>query len=172
MTLSMDFNRLPALKSFLSNAIADADPDADQQTVTHYVTAATGDAKDSLIAQLKTFLDAGLDLAIEDLGTISNRWFSEPSEAHAWLTQVLSLLESSHSSATGGALTVKDSNGTPLLEGDTVMVIKDLKVKGGSSDLKRGTVVKKIHLIDDAEAIECRVNGSTLVLKTCFLKKA
>jgi protein PhnA len=52
-------------------------------------------------------------------------------------------------------------------------VIKDLKVKGGSSDLKRGTTIKKIRLIDDEEeAIECRVDGSTLVLKTCFLKKA
>jgi protein PhnA len=58
-----------------------------------------------------------------------------------------------------------------LQEGDSVLVIKDLKVKGGSSDLKRGTLVKKIHLIDDPEAIECRVDGSTLVLKTCFLKK-
>ncbi len=68
---------------------------------------------------------------------------------------------------------VKDSNGTLLAEGDSVTVIKDLKVKGGSSDLKRGTMIKKIRLIDDdEEAIECRVDGSTLVLKTCFLKKA
>ena len=69
-------------------------------------------------------------------------------------------------------LTVKDSNGTALAEGDSVQVIKDLKVKGGSSDLKRGTLIKKIHLIGEAENIECRVDGSTLVLKTCFLKKA
>ena len=67
---------------------------------------------------------------------------------------------------------VKDSNGAPLSEGDSVLTIKDLKVKGGSSDLKRGTLIKKIHLIDDPEVIECRVDGSTLVLKTCFLKKA
>ncbi|OFY98913.1 MAG: PhnA protein [Bdellovibrionales bacterium GWC1_52_8] len=69
-------------------------------------------------------------------------------------------------------LAVKDSNGTLLKEGDSVIVIKDLKVKGGTSDLKRGAMIKKIHLIDDAEAIECRVDGSTLVLKTCFLKKS
>lgn len=66
---------------------------------------------------------------------------------------------------------VKDSNGTALIEGDSVQVIKDLKVKGGSGNLKRGTLIKKIHLTDDAEAIEGRVDGSTLVLKTCFLKK-
>ena len=66
---------------------------------------------------------------------------------------------------------VKDSNGTALNEGDSVLVIKDLKVKGGSV-LKRGTLIKKIHLTDDEGAIEARVDGSTLVLKPMFLKKA
>ena len=68
---------------------------------------------------------------------------------------------------------VKDSNGTALSEGDSVTVIKDLKVKGTSVTLKRGTMIKNIHLTSDAEEIECnaeKVKG--LVLKTCFLKKA
>lgn len=68
---------------------------------------------------------------------------------------------------------VKDSNGTPLNSGDSVMVIKDLKVKGTSVTLKRGTVIKNIRLTEDEEEIECnadKVKG--LVLKTCFLKKA
>ncbi len=68
---------------------------------------------------------------------------------------------------------VKDSNGTILNSGDSVTLIKDLKVKGTSVTLKRGTLVKNIHLTDDAEEIECnadKVRG--LVLKTCFLKKA
>lgn len=68
---------------------------------------------------------------------------------------------------------VRDSNGTALADGDSVMVIKDLKVKGTSVTLKRGTVIKNIRLSDDAEQIECnadKVKG--LVLKTCFLKKA
>lgn len=69
-------------------------------------------------------------------------------------------------------MNIKDSNGTPLGEGDSVTVIKDLKVKGGTSNLKRGTLIKKIHLTDEEDAVECRVDGSTLVLKTCFLKKA
>lgn len=68
--------------------------------------------------------------------------------------------------------TPKDSNGTALSEGDAVTVIKDLKVKGSTMTLKRGTMIKNIHLTDDAEAIEGRVDGSTVVLKTCFLKKA
>ncbi|NNM51650.1 MAG: alkylphosphonate utilization protein [Pseudomonadales bacterium] len=68
---------------------------------------------------------------------------------------------------------VKDSNGTLLNAGDSVMVIKDLKVKGTSVTLKRGTIIKNIRLTSDEEEIECnadKVKG--LVLKTCFLKKA
>jgi protein PhnA len=67
----------------------------------------------------------------------------------------------------------KDSNGAPLANGDSVMVIKDLKVKGTSVTLKRGTVVKNIRLTDDDDLIECnaeKVKG--LVLRTEFLKKA
>jgi protein PhnA len=70
-------------------------------------------------------------------------------------------------------MTVKDSNGNALNEGDSVQVIKDLKVKGTSVTLKRGTLIKNIRLTDDDEEIECnsdKVKG--LVLKTCFLKKA
>jgi protein PhnA len=67
---------------------------------------------------------------------------------------------------------VRDSNGNLLSSGDSVMVIKDLKVKGSSITLKRGTVIKNIRVTDDEENIECnadKVKG--LVLKTCFLKK-
>ncbi len=67
---------------------------------------------------------------------------------------------------------VKDSNGTLLTEGDSVTVIKDLKVKGSSSNLKRGKVIKNIRLTNSPDEIEGRVDGSTLVLKTMFLKKA
>jgi protein PhnA len=68
---------------------------------------------------------------------------------------------------------VKDSNGNMLADGDSVIVIKDLKVKGTSVTLKRGTMIRNIRLTDDAEEIECnadKVKG--LVLKTCFLRKA
>lgn len=67
---------------------------------------------------------------------------------------------------------VRDSNGNILNDGDSVTVIKDLKVKGTSVTLKRGTAIKNIRLTDDPEEIECnaeKVKG--LVLKTCFLKK-
>jgi len=70
-------------------------------------------------------------------------------------------------------VTVRDSNGHELKDGDSVVVIKDLKVKGSSDTLKRGTSFKNIRLIeDDEEAIECGSGRNTVVLKTCFLKKS
>ena len=69
--------------------------------------------------------------------------------------------------------TTRDSNGAVLNDGDSVTLIKDLKVKGTSETLKRGTLVKNIRLTGDPDEIECntkQVKG--LVLKTAFLKKA
>lgn len=65
----------------------------------------------------------------------------------------------------------KDSNGAILSDGDSVTVIKDLKVKGSSMVIKRGTKVKSIKLTDNPEEVDCRIDGSGIVLKTCFLKK-
>lgn len=65
----------------------------------------------------------------------------------------------------------KDSNGTELQDGDSVTVIKDLKVKGSSMVIKRGTKVKSIRLTDNPEEVDCKIDGSSIVLKTCFLKK-
>ena len=62
---------------------------------------------------------------------------------------------------------VKDSNGTILKDGDSVTVIKDLKVKGSSTVLKRGTVYKNIRIIDDPTHIQSK----DLFLKTEFVKK-
>ena len=67
---------------------------------------------------------------------------------------------------------VRDSNGTILSEGDSVTLIKDLKVKGTSLNLKRGTLVKKIQLTESQEEVDCRINGTDIVLRTEFLKKA
>ncbi len=69
-------------------------------------------------------------------------------------------------------MAARDSNGTELADGDSVQVIKDLKVKGTSSTLKRGTLIKNIRLTDDDALIECnaeKIKG--LVLRTEFLKK-
>jgi len=65
----------------------------------------------------------------------------------------------------------KDSNGAELADGDAVTVIKDLKVKGSSMVIKRGTKVKSIRLTENPEEVDCKIDGSSIVLKTCFLKK-
>ncbi|GAB3164956.1 zinc ribbon domain-containing protein YjdM [Telluribacter humicola] len=67
---------------------------------------------------------------------------------------------------------VKDSNGNLLKEGDSVTLIKDLKVRGSSAVLKRGTMVKNIRLTDNEEEVEGKVDRTVMVLKAAFLKKA
>lgn len=70
-------------------------------------------------------------------------------------------------------LIVRDSNGNQLQDGDSVTLIKDLKVKGTNVTLKRGTMARNIRLTDDEDLIECNVEKvKGLVLRTEFLKKA
>lgn len=70
-------------------------------------------------------------------------------------------------------LIVKDSNGNLLQDGDTVIVIKDLKVKGSSSALKVGTKVKNIRLRDGDHDIDCKIPGfGAMGLKSEFVRKA
>ncbi|MDO8378652.1 MAG: alkylphosphonate utilization protein [Pseudomonadota bacterium] len=70
-------------------------------------------------------------------------------------------------------MNVRDANGALLAEGDSVTLIKDLKVKGTSVTLKRGTLMRNIRLTDNEDEIECRAEKvKDLVLKTEFVKKA
>lgn len=72
-----------------------------------------------------------------------------------------------------GADVVKDAYGTELKDGDTVTVIKDLKVKGASSVVKVGTKVKNIRLVDGDHDIDCKIDGiGAMGLKSEFVKKA
>ncbi|MFA5371290.1 MAG: zinc ribbon domain-containing protein YjdM [Sideroxydans sp.] len=67
----------------------------------------------------------------------------------------------------------KDAFGTVLNDGDTVTVIKDLKVKGSSSVVKVGTKVKNIRLVEGDHDIDCKIDGiGSMQLKTEFVKKA
>jgi len=66
----------------------------------------------------------------------------------------------------------KDANGNVLQDGDTVTVIKDLKIKGSSSVVKVGTKVKNIRLIEGDHDIDCKIDGiGAMQLKTEFVKK-
>ena len=67
---------------------------------------------------------------------------------------------------------VRDASGNALADGDTVTLIKDLKVKGTNQTLKQGTVIKSIRLTDNVEEIDCRHEGiKGLVLRTEFVRK-
>jgi len=66
---------------------------------------------------------------------------------------------------------VKDANGNLLADGDSVVIMKTLKVKGSSVSIKKGAVVKRIRLTDDPEEVDCKVDGMSIVLRTEFLKK-
>ena len=69
--------------------------------------------------------------------------------------------------------TVRDANGTVLHDGDAVVLIKDLKVKGSSTTLKQGSKVKSIRLVDEGDhEVDCRMEAGNFMLKACYLKKA
>ena len=74
--------------------------------------------------------------------------------------------------APAGARVVKDAHGTVLADGDTVALIKDLKLKGSSHVIKGGTKAKGIRLVDGDHEISCKIEGSAIGLKACFVKKA
>lgn len=73
----------------------------------------------------------------------------------------------------GDSPSVLDSNGNALADGDTITLIKDLKVKGAQSDLKAGTKVKNIRLCDGDHNIDCKIPGfGAMKLKSEFVRKA
>ena len=66
---------------------------------------------------------------------------------------------------------VKDANGNVLADGDAVVLIKDLKVKGSSITLKMGTKVKSIRLVGGDHEVDCKMDAGSFMLKACYLKK-
>jgi protein PhnA len=88
-----------------------------------------------------------------------------PECAHEWSSQ-------GESESNEDTKVVKDSNGNILNDGDTITIIKDLKVKGSSSTLKIGTKVKNIRLVDGDHDIDCKIDGfGAMKLKSEFVKK-
>jgi protein PhnA len=67
---------------------------------------------------------------------------------------------------------IKDVNGNILSDGDSVVLIKDLKVKGSSITLKQGTKVRSIRLVGGDHEVDCKMDAGNFMLKACFLKKA
>ncbi len=88
-----------------------------------------------------------------------------PECAHEWTTGAAA-------EADEGARVYRDSVGNILQDGDTVTVIKDLKLKGGGGTVKVGTKVKNIRLVDSDHDIDCKIDGfGAMSLKTEFVKK-
>ena len=69
-------------------------------------------------------------------------------------------------------LEVKDSNGNLLADGDDIILIKDLKLKGSSTVLKKGAKAKGIRLVEGDHEIDCKIDNMKIMLKACFVKKA
>lgn len=87
-----------------------------------------------------------------------------PECAHEWTTDAEFVQED--------VLLVKDANGNILSDGDSVSIIKDLKVKGSSSSLKIGTKVNNIRLVEGDHNIDCKIDGfGAMKLKSEFVKK-
>ncbi len=85
----------------------------------------------------------------------------------------VSASEAAATAAAAAQVEVRDAMGTLLSDGDSVTLIKDLKVKGAGQTLKRGTVIKSIRLTGDAQEIDCRYEGiKGLVLRAEFVRKA
>jgi protein PhnA len=80
--------------------------------------------------------------------------------------------EWAHEAQPAGARVVKDAHGNVLADGDAVTLIKDLPLKGSSKVLKGGSKAKSIRLVDGDHEISCRIDGVSLGLKACFVKKA
>lgn len=89
-----------------------------------------------------------------------------PDCAHEWPTAAQA------EEGEGPANVIKDAHGTPLADGDSVILIKDLKVKGSSITLKKGTKVKHIRLVGGDHDVDCKIDGMSMSLKSEFLKKA
>ncbi len=88
-----------------------------------------------------------------------------PECAHEWSKE-------DEASNVGDVLVVIDANGNTLNDGDTISVIKDLKVKGSSSVVKVGTKVKNIRLVEGDHNIDCKIDGiGAMKLKSEFVKK-
>ena len=80
--------------------------------------------------------------------------------------------ERAQTSAVDAPRIVKDAHGNVLVDGDCVVLIKDLKLGGGNQVLKGGSKSKAIRLVDGDHEISCKIDGMAIGLKACFVKKA
>jgi protein PhnA len=93
-----------------------------------------------------------------------------PECGHEWSAE--EPIETTTAAEVNDSLTVKDANGNVLQDGDTVVLIKDLPVKGAPKPIKAGTKVKNIKLTDGDHNIDCKIDGfGAMALKSIYVKK-
>jgi protein PhnA len=114
-----------------------------------------------LVSKLPDCPQCGSELTYEDAGR-----YVCPECAHEWTDAPVA-------TSTEAETVVRDANGNELRDGDTILVIKDLKIKGSSSVVKIGTKVKGIRLVEGDHNIDCKIEGlGAMKLKSEFVKKA
>jgi protein PhnA len=86
---------------------------------------------------------------------------------HEWARE-----ENLEDEAGSGPRVVRDAHGTVLADGDSVTLIKDLKLKGSTQVIKGGTKAKGIRIVDGDHEISCKIEGAAIGLKACFVRKA
>lgn len=91
-----------------------------------------------------------------------------PDCGHEWRAQEVASAPAEDSDV----LIVKDAHGNLLSEGDAVILIKDLRLKGSSTTIKGGTKIRNIHLVAGDHEVDCKVDGMNVMLKAQYLKKA
>ena len=94
-----------------------------------------------------------------------------PECGHEW-SKVAAAAEAAAAAAADGPKVWKDANGTVLQDGDSVVIVKDLKVRGATGALKVGTKVRNIRLVDGDHDIDCKIDGfGAMQLKSEFVRK-
>lgn len=122
------------------------------------------DDKESGKEYTKKVLDLNQGKRITPTCIINDAIYSNPNEKEIGL-----IIEDLTQNEKGGL--TKCSNGKTLENGDTVLLTRDLNVKGSSLNLKQGTALEKIKLTNDPAYIDCKVGKSTIAIKTAFIKK-
>ena len=104
------------------------------------------------------------ECTMTDIATHPDKWECMTC-GHEWPREVAAV-------TTDGSKVIRDAVGNILTDGDTVVLIKDLKLRGSSQVLKQGTKAKDIRLVDGDHDIDCKIDGTKMGLKSCFVKKA
>lgn len=125
---------------------------------------ACGEAASRAVWRMPTESPPCPECAMDDVAAHAGKWECMTC-GHEWPREAVA-------ASPEGARVVRDAVGNVLADGDDVVLIKDLRLRGSSQVLKQGTKAKGIRLVDGDHDIDCKVDGSRMGLKSCFVRKA